>query len=408
MRELRRLRSLYVCYLSLDDPLVYTQVLAYLCGLAGRHRIHLLTFETGRLTRRRRRDLRDGLAAHGISWHGLRYHRRPSLPATAYDTFAGAVYASVLCLWHRLDVVHARSHVPAAMALIAQRLIWPRRPALIFDIRGLMAEEYVDAGRWSHNGIPFRLTKMVERKAVRRAQGIVVLTERIRRQLFGDHPPRGTYVIPCCTDLDALAGSSAERDRVRVELGLSKATVMIYVGKFGGWYMATEMADFFAAGRESMPGLHFLILTQGDRAEIRQELQRHGAHDHEFTITSASPKRIGTYLAAADFGISFIRPAPSKASSSPTKVGEYLGAGLPVLCTAGVGDLDVLIDRDIGALVNEHTHASYRAAAEDISQLMARPETHERCRAVARRELSLAAVGIPRYRALYDDVAKRI
>ena len=30
----QRLRALYICYLSLDDPLVHTQVLAYLRGLA--------------------------------------------------------------------------------------------------------------------------------------------------------------------------------------------------------------------------------------------------------------------------------------------------------------------------------------------------------------------------------------
>ena len=59
----------------------------------------------------------------------------------------------------------------------------------------------------------------------------------------------------------------------------------------------------------------------------------------------------GCYLAAADFGISFIRPVPSKVSSSPTKIGEFLGAGLPVVCTSGVGDLDALVTRDVGTLV---------------------------------------------------------
>ena len=94
---MRRLRSLYVCYLSLDDPLVHSQVVAYLRGLAADgHRIHLLTFETRRLGRAERRELRDRLSRQGISWHGLRYHKRPSLPATIYDTLAGALYATVL------------------------------------------------------------------------------------------------------------------------------------------------------------------------------------------------------------------------------------------------------------------------------------------------------------------------
>ncbi len=402
---MRRLRSLYVCYLSLDDPLVHSQVVAYLEGLAADgHRIHLLTFETRRLGRAERCEVRDRLSSRGISWHGLRYHKRPSLPATIYDTLAGALYATVLVTRHRLDALHARSHVPAAMSLIA-RWLSGRRPALIFDIRGLMAEEYVDAGRWRDGGVPFRLTKAVERAAIARADGIVVLTERIRRRMFdGD----GTaHAIPCCADLRALELASSERDGTRAKLGLTDATVMIYVGKFGGWYMAAEMAEFFALAREAIPGLHFLILTQGDREEIVRQLELRGVRG-DYTITSVPPELLGGYLAAADFGISFIRPAPSKASSSPTKIGEYLGAGLPVVCTAGVGDLDALITDDIGALVSDHTSGAYRSAVDHSLVLLGRPITRERCRAVAHRELSLDDVGIPRYRRLYEEVADRI
>jgi glycosyltransferase involved in cell wall biosynthesis len=405
---MRRLRSLYLCYLSLDDPLVHTQVIAYLAGLAaGGHLIHLVTFETRRLTRQERRSIRARLSEHGISWHGLRYHKRPSLPATIYDTAFGALYATVLAVRHDLNTLHARAHVPAAMALVAQRLLWRRQPALIFDIRGLMAEEYADAGRWRRGGVPYRLSKAVERKAVRRAHGIVVLTERIRRQMFGLDGHRGVHVIPCCADLEALTTAGVARELRRAELDVSDATVMVYVGKFGGWYMTDEMAQFFAVAKRSIPRLHFLILTQGDREEIRRSLE-HRAAGSDFTIASASPEQLGSYLAAADFGICFIRPTPSKASSSPTKIGEFLGAGLPVVCTSGVGDLDALITPDIGTLVTEHTEAAYRAAADQSIRLLTQAGVRERCRATARRELSLAQVGIPRYRRLYEEVAERV
>jgi glycosyltransferase involved in cell wall biosynthesis len=401
-----RLRALYICYLSLDDPLVHTQVLAYLQGLAAAgHEIHLLTFESGRLTRARRRTLRRELAASGIRWYGLRYHKRPSLPATVYDVIAGALYAAAIALRHDVDVLHARSHVPAAMALIARRLARGRRPSLIFDVRGLMAEEYVDAGRWRFGGVPFRITKWIERVAIARAAGIVVLTERVRRQLFGATPPPSVFVIPCCADVEALARAAAEREPTRAALGIAEARVMVYVGKFGGWYMAREMAAFFALALKLEPRLHFLILTQSDRDEIEHQLGDH-APDSGYTITFAPPSAIARYLAAADFGISFIRPAPSKASSSPTKVGEYLGAGLPVLSTSGVGDLDALIAPEIGVLIAEHSGPSYRHAWEGMLELLDDPDTPARSRAVACAELSLTEVGIPRYLELYGLVAE--
>jgi glycosyltransferase involved in cell wall biosynthesis len=401
-----RLRALYICYLSLDDPLVHTQVIAYLRGLAAEgHQIHLLTFETGRLGRRRRRRLRRSLADDGISWYGLRYHKRPSLPATILDVIIGALYATAIVIRHDLDVLHARSHVPAAMAMIAQRLLGRRRPALIFDVRGLMADEYVDAGRWRPRGVPFRITKWVERVALGRADGVVVLTARIRRRLFGDGEAPSVFVIPCCADLDALERGSADRARTRAELGLRDELVMTYVGKFGGWYLADRMAEFFAVSQKALGELHFLILTQSDRIEIERELERHGA-DGRYTIASAPPELVGGYLAAADFGISFIAPAPSKASSSPTKIGEYLGAGLPVLSTAGVGDLDELITPDVGVLVATHSEDSYRRAWERMLELVRSGAAADRCRALARERLSLTDVGIPRYLALYEFVSR--
>ena len=398
-------RSLYICYLSLEDPLVHTQVVAYLEGLAqAGHTIHLLTFETKRLTPGRRRRHRRSLGAKGIRWHGLRYHKRPSLPATTFDVFTGSVVSIALVLRHRLDTLHARAHVPAAMALIVMSLLPRRPPALIFDIRGLMAEEYEDAGRWQRDSVPFRLTKAVERAAIRRAAAHVVLTERVRAQLFGASSSPRTFVIPCCADLDALSSTNGQREVTRAALGLGDATVMVYVGKFGGWYMGDEMAEFFRVAREAIPSLRFLILTQGAHQEVVPALTQRGI-DPYCTITSAPPEKLGSYLAAADFGISFIRPAPSKASSSPTKIGEYLGAGLPVLATAGVGDLDRMITPDVGVLVRRHQGSAYREATAALLALLNCPAVRARPRALAERELSLETVGRPRYCELYASLS---
>jgi glycosyltransferase involved in cell wall biosynthesis len=402
----RPLRSLYLCYLSLDDPLVHTQVVAYLAGLAASgHEIHLLTFETARLTRARRDHWRAAMAEHGIAWHGLRYHKRPSLPATVYDALAGGLLAARLVRRHRLDALHARSHVPAAMALIARRL-GRRAPELIFDIRGLWAEEYEDAGRWKRDGAPFMLTKAVERSAIARAGGVVVLTHRVREQLFGHDERSDVFVIPCCADLRRIEAAAPRRAAVRAELGLPDAPVLVYVGKFGGWYMEREMAEFFRVAGAEIAGLHFLVVTQGPHEDIERELRAVGADGGSYTITSVSHDRMGEYLAAADCAISFVRPSPSKASSSPTKIGEYLAGGLPIVATAGVGDIDRQLDPDVGVLLAEHGEAPYGRAARRLGELMADPGTAERCRAAAHEHFSLDEVGVPRYRALYETVSR--
>jgi glycosyltransferase involved in cell wall biosynthesis len=399
-------RLLYVCYLTLDDPLAHTQVVAYLAGLASAgHDVHLLTFEPGRLTRRRRRDWRDQMKALGIRWHGLRYHKSPSLAATIYDTLVGGLCIAIWSRQYRLDAVHARVHVPAAMALLA-RSFSRTPPALVFDIRGLMVEEYEEAGRWRPGGLPSRITRAVQNRAIQRADRIVVLTETARQKLFDSQRQSKVHVIPCCADLTQLDAGRQERRQIRKELGLEDSTVMIYVGKFPSWSMPDEMVRFFASAAKVIDRLHLLVLTQDDRTSILAQLDQFGVDPTCYTITSVPAPRVAGYLAAADFAITFIKPAPSTIGQSPTKLGEYLGAGLPVVYSAGIGDLDQLMSPAIAVRVTEHSPHSHQIAASAVLRLLSDPDTRARCRETAAQSLSLEQVGVPRYLAIYDALAR--
>ena len=132
------MRTLYLCYFGLREPLVQTQVLPYLRQINRRGiEVGLLTFEPEYRLRSWSRaellDWRARLQADGIRWFSLPYHKRPSLPATTYDIAVGGWIAARLVRRYRYDVVHARAHVAAAMGAIAKRLTGCR---LIFDIRG--------------------------------------------------------------------------------------------------------------------------------------------------------------------------------------------------------------------------------------------------------------------------------
>jgi glycosyltransferase involved in cell wall biosynthesis len=399
------LRALYICYLSLEDPLVHSQVVAYLEGLGRRqHVLHLLTFD-GDISAQRRHELEQDLARRGIRWHSLRYHKRPSLPATVYDALAGALAALRIMRRHGLEAIHARNHVPAATALIVRRLT---RCRIIFDLRGLMAEEYVDAGHWRRDGLAYRITNWIQQTALRRADGIVMLTEAVRNYLFADRAPAAPVaVIPCCADVHIGDSRDAHARAIRAELGVGDRPVMIYVGKFTGWYMDREMVEFYRSARRLQPHLLFLVLTQADPSAIETELGRQGIPASDYVITRAEPAAVRNYLAAADYGISFVRPSLSKISSSPTKIAEYLAAGVPVVSTA-IGDLvELFAEGELGVLIDDFAPAAYEAAATAVEALARDAAARDRRRAVARRRLSLQEVGIPRYDWLYREVARR-
>jgi glycosyltransferase involved in cell wall biosynthesis len=394
--------------LGIRDPLTQTQVVAYLEGLAqAGYRIVLLTFEPSRLAGAEVRRWRALLAAKGVIWHWLRYHKRPTVPATAWDVLAGVVTGLRLARRYSVDFLHVRNHVPGLMALALKRLTGAK---LLFDLRGFMAEEYVDGGVWPPDRALFRLTKRVERALVRAADAMVVLTHQakdlVRRWYPEESAGKLIQVIPCCVDLRQFPGPvPAPGSRI----GGEGQTTIVYVGKLGGWYLVREMAAFVAAAKEMIPGLHWQVWTQSDPGTFRALLAAQGLNGH-VAVGRLPPEALHQELVKAQAGLSLIRPCQSKLSSSPTKVGEYLAAGLPVVSSTGIGDLDGLLLGDgdrgpVGVLVRGFTAQAYREALPQLLRLLADPATPGRCRRVAEEHFDLERVGWPRYRQVYQQLA---
>ena len=367
---MKPLRTLYVCYFGLREPLVQTQVLPYLRQLKSENvQVSLLTFEP------RLNDLwswadldrqRAALDAEGISWHYLKYHKWPSLPATIYDMAIGAWTILKIMRREGVGILHARNHVPAVMSAIARKL---NGGQLVFDIRGFMPEEYTDAGVWPENGYLYRGLKRVERYLLGTSDGFILLTEKARDVVFPgsaetDPLGRPIEVIPCCVDFERFEQvARISRELIREELNLTNRRVIVYLGSFGGWYMTREMTEFLAVAHNQDPATFSMILTQSSPQMVIERMSSLGIAGKDFMVQQVTPEQVPYYLKAADIAISFIKPCYSKQSSSPTKIAEYLASGLPLVCNSGVGDLDKLLEeKQVGALLREFTTESFLLA----------------------------------------------
>jgi glycosyltransferase involved in cell wall biosynthesis len=403
-------RVLFISYNGMLDPLGQSQVIPYLRQLAERGvQFTLLSFERPTAFEAQGvatcEELRRELANHNIDWHILRYHQTPSLPATSYDVVTGIRYASALVKRKGIQLVHARSHIPATISLALKRRFGLK---MIFDLRGLMADEYADAGHWRRGSLAFRLTKTMERRILAQSDAIVTLTQAIwpilkkwdglsDREVFHE-------VIPCCADLEHFKFSSEARAAKREELGLGDRFSLVYSGSIDGWYLTEQMADFFKQLLTREPGAHFLWLTPSRHDRIRQIMSERGVQSESYSIKSVPARDVPSYLSASDASIAFIKPCFSKLASSPTKTAEYLGCGLPLLLNAGIGDSDSLItDEKAGALVREFSNSEYLRAFNEIRELRSdlstlRKMAHE----TATKLFDLRSVGVPRYARLYE------
>jgi glycosyltransferase involved in cell wall biosynthesis len=414
----KTLKTLYLCYFGLREPLVQTQVLPYLRSLSASKEVEvfLLTFEPDKRrawSQTEETDWRARLAGDGIRWFALPYHKSPSALVTPYDIVRGAWEAARLARRYRIDVLHARGHLPMAMALLARR--FGARVRLLFDIRGLLAEEYEEAGVWTKNSPQFRAVRAVERAGLKRAEGLIVLTRRLRDRLVEHKLARAERieVIPCCVDFARFEatpsnnnGDARRAADVTEKDARANRFEVVSAGSVTGLYLLEEMGRFFLALKRQRPDAFLRILTMSSATEAAATLARVGLSAEDFWIGAVRPAEVPAYLRRARLGLSFRKATFSQIAASPTKIPEYLAAGLPAVCNAGIGDTDEILTRErVGVIVHNFDEASFDEAARGALALADDAEASARCVETAHRYFDLARVGGVGYRNAYRRLA---
>lgn len=394
------------------EPLLQSQCIPYLQGLTKKGiSFTLLSFEKQKTSRQEMSDsvsyFKNRLAQYGIKWYWLPYHKRPSLPATLFDIFCGLIFSCYLVIKRRVNIVHARATIPAVIALILKKVF---RLKFIFDMRGINAEEYVDAGIWSRASLKYRVFSLIEKKVLRAADSIVVLTDRASQIVRRDYIPDGNAdirVIPCCVDLSIFGscGQSGGRE-VALNPRSKEGFTLVYSGSIGTWYMLEEMLDFFVILQEYISNAHFLILARSEKEMIEKTInRRQTSSGNRVRVMTSVYSEMPGYLCRADAGIFFIRPTLSKQASCPIKMGEYLACGLPIISNTGIGDVaEIISSRNIGIVVEGFSWECYSGAVKKLTELLKEGAAlRQRCRAAARDYFSLEG-GVEKYWQVYQQL----
>lgn len=400
---------LYITYDGLTDPLGRSQVLPYLQGCSERgHRITVLSCEKPDRHLASGSTVEELCRTSGIDWHPHRYHKSPPVLSTIYDARALTRTAAQLHRERSFDLVHCRSYISAIAGLKLKRSYGV---PILFDMRGFWPEERVEAGLWRLSSPVFsrvyQQAKRLESSLLREADHIVSLTEAGKRQLLTRPEclggPDRISVIPCCVDFDHFPIAKRHRDEARATLGFTTtARVLLYAGSTGGWHLLDEMFDFFREYNRRYSGARFLFITMDDTGAVLQRAAKRGVEPNQVLVRRATREEIPGLMAAADNGIALKRPSFSALASSPTKLGEMLAMGIPVITNSGVGDVDQLIAQTGGGVVlNELNAVTYAAAVEELDRL---PASANEIRKRASRVLGLD-FGVHRYSEIYTALA---
>jgi glycosyltransferase involved in cell wall biosynthesis len=407
------LRALYLTYDGLTDPLGQSQILPYLSGLsAAGHQITIVSSEKPAPFSLKQSTLRKQTLDSALEWHPMNYHKKPPILSTIWDIFHMRRLAEKLHAKKAFDVVHCRSYLTSLVGLHLKRKYGVK---FVFDMRGFWADERVDGGLWDPGRFPYsrvyRFFKSKERKFLQHADHVVSLTNAAKVEMTSWNVPtlnpENISVIPCCCDDELFDPTRIDPQSTRAlrnALQLNEQDfVLSYLGSLGTWYLLDEMLGFFARLLRVYPAAKFLFITNDPNEKVFERASSLGISRESIRITSLPRCEVPIALALSALSISFIKPAYSKMSSSPTKLAEALSMDVPVVSNSGVGDVDWFHKHySIGPLVQTLTPEAFDKAISELSGFLNQQSGTIRAVSLASCSLNF---GVSRYLKIYSNLS---
>ena len=404
---------LYLSYDGMTDSLGQSQVIPYLQGLSKKgYCFTLISFEKEKRYNEKREQIEALLNESGIRWIPCKYHKTPLVISTLFDLWKMSRKAKRVHKNLRVTIVHCRSYLSA---LIGLRMKKKYGIKFLFDMRGFWADERIEGDIWNQNNLIFKgvysFFKSREKLFLEKADYTISLTNNARSTIHNwEHirnNPIPIKVIPCCTDLHLFDKNRVDHwqsVQLRGNLGIGKNDfVLLYLGSIGTWYMLDEMLDFFKILLTYKPEARFLFLTKDDPQRIVTSAANKGVGADCLIITPVERSILPQYIALAHLSIFFIRPVFSKKASCPTKQGEIMSMGVPIVCNTNVGDTTEIIQQTgSGVVIAEFNSQCYYVVCSELEALLSIPA--KTIRNGAEKHFSLEE-GVRAYQYVYENMS---
>ncbi len=154
------------------------------------------------------------------------------------------------------DQLHA--HSPVLTALAALPVAKRRGLPLVYEIRAFWEDASVGNGMGREGSARYRLTRLIETYAARRADAVAVICEGLRQDLIRRGIPSGKIIVsPNGVDMELFGSPPAPDARFARSLGLADADTVGFIGSF---YDYEGLDDLIAA----MP----LLLERRPKAQL--------------------------------------------------------------------------------------------------------------------------------------------
>ncbi|MEO6681930.1 MAG: glycosyltransferase [Ginsengibacter sp.] len=360
---------LFISYDGMTDALGQSQVMPYLIGLSQHgFRFTILSCDKPERFGLYKDDINKLLKPYPIRWVSIPYHKNPPVLSAVYDTLRLRKKASQLHLRDPFDMVHTRVGTPALIGL------WLKKKhgmKFLNDLRDFFADSRVDAGSWNLKNPIFRKVyqffKKKEAEAIEMNDGIVCLThtaEKLIRDSKEYNKETPLKVIPCSVDLNLFDPEKIDtnvKNKFANELSISEGDyIFSYLGTIKDW----SLMSFFKVISTVIPEVKFLFITSDRPEPIIEKAVELGINKEKIIVIQAQRTEVPVLLSFSKYSVFFIQPCYSIQAASPTKHGEIMAMGIPVITNQGIGDVAEIVNRfNSGIVLADLKDENFRSTA---------------------------------------------
>ena len=404
-------KVLFISYDGMTDPLGQSQVIPYLTGLSKYgYDFTILSCEKSANYLLNKKEIENLLRFFGIKWVPIAYHKKPPVFSTVYDVIQLYEKARKLHLQITFDMVHTRPGIPALIGLKMKKRFGIK---FLNDIREFYADSRIDGGIWNSKSFLYKriyhFFKQKENEAVEKSDGIVCLTytaEKIIKQWGQYKKNMPLTVIPCSVDMnlfDREKVNMIQKSKFKNELNIQEDDFIIsYLGSIGSWYLTNQMMQFFKIINDKIPATKFLFISPNEHETVMQAAHRFSLPANKIIVKQAARNEIPALLSFSKYSVFFIKPCYSKQSSSPTKHGETMAMGIPVITNDGVGDVANIVEKyQSGIVLKELNEKEFNSVANIINEGTTFDEHNIRTGALEYYSLTNA---IEKYKNIYKKI----
>jgi PEP-CTERM/exosortase A-associated glycosyltransferase len=234
----------------------------------------------------------------------------------------------------------------------------------MYEIRAFWEDAAVGNGTGREGSLRYRATKMLETRAVRRADAVAVICEGLRDDLIGRGIDPGKIMVsPNGVDL-TLFGDPPPRDqKLAAELGLDDAEVIGFIGSFYDYEGLDDLIAAMPALVAERPKARLLLVGGGPMdAALRAQASGSTVADHIAFVGRVPHTEVERYYSLVD-----VLAYPRKRMRltdlvTPLKPLEAMAQGKLVAASDVGGHRELIRDGETGTLFAADSPSAIAAA----------------------------------------------